>query len=246
MSDDKLGFLDAEAPAAPTPEPAPQAPEPEAKVEAAPQAEPEPQGDGRPRDPETGRFIPISALLDEREKRQAETRKREELEQQLQRYQQPQQPEYVPTDPSEIIQYALAEQQRIAFNERLNTSELMARQAHGEEIVSEAQQAFLSAVQQNPMLQQQLQGQIHPYDFVVKWHKQHKLMSEIGQDPEAWRKAEAEKIRQQVLAELQGQGVQPVQSSQQPPPSVVGRPAAAKAGSVPVGPGNAFDSIFRG
>ena len=112
--------------------------------------------------------------------------------------------------------------------------------------MSEAQQAFLAAVGQNPMLQQQLQGQIHPYDFVVKWHRQHKLMSEIGQDPEAWRKSEAEKIRAQVLAELQGQGVSPAPSSQQPPPSVVGRPAAARAGTVPVGGGNAFDNLFKG
>jgi len=242
MSDEKLNFLDAEEPATPAPEPS--APVIEAEKPAAP--EPEPQGDGRARDPETGRFVPISALLDERDKRQAETAKRIDLEAQLQRYQQPQQPEQIPTDPSGIIQYALAEQQRIAFNERLNTSELMARQAHGEDIVSEAQQAFLAAVGQNPMLQQQLQGQIHPYDFVVKWHKQHKLMSEIGQDPEAWRKSEAEKIRAQVLAELQGQGVSPAPSSQQPPPSVVGRPAAARAGTVPTGPGNAFDNLFRG
>ena len=231
MSDEKLNFLDAEEPAPVTTEATPQPAAPEPAAQAA---------------PETGRFVPISALLDERDKRQAETAKRIDLEAQLQRYQQPQQPEYVPTDPSGIIQYALAEQQRVAFNERLNTSELMARQAHGEDIVSEAQQAFLSAVGQNPMLQQQLQGQIHPYDFVVRWHRQHKLMSEIGQDPEAWRKSEAEKIRQQVLAELQGQGVQPAQSSQQPPPSVVGRPAAARAGTVPIGPGNAFDSIFKG
>jgi hypothetical protein len=242
MSDEKLNFLDAEEPATPAPEPS--APVIEAEKPAAP--EPEPQGEARARDPETGRFVPISALLDERDKRQAETAKRVELEAQLQRYQQPQQPEQIPTDPSGIIQYALAEQQRIAFNERLNTSELMARQAHGEDIVSEAQQAFLAAVGQNPMLQQQLQGQIHPYDFVVKWHKQHKLMSEIGQDPEAWRKTEAEKIRAQVLAELQGQGVQPAPSSQQPPPSVVGRPAAARAGTVPVGGGNAFDNLFKG
>jgi hypothetical protein len=243
MSDEKLNFLDeADEPAAAAPEPS--APVMEAEKPAAP--EPEPQSDGRARDPETGRFVPISALLDERDKRQAETAKRVELEAQLQRYQQPQQPEQIPTDPSGIIQYALAEQQRIAFNERLNTSELMARQAHGEDIVSEAQQAFLAAVGQNPMLQQQLQGQIHPYDFVVKWHRQHKLMSEIGQDPEAWRKSEAEKIRAQVLAELQGQGVQPAPSSQQPPPSVVGRPAAARAGTVPVGGGNAFDNLFKG
>ena len=242
MSDEKLNFLDAEEPATPAPEATPQVIE--AEKPAAP--EPEPQGDGRARDPETGRFVPISALLDERDKRQAETAKRIDLEAQLQRYQQPQQPEQIPTDPSGIIQYALAEQQRIAFNERLNTSELMARQAHGEDIVSEAQQAFLAAVGQNPMLQQQLQGQIHPYDFVVKWHKQHKLMSEIGQDPEAWRKSEAEKIRAQVLAELQGQGVSPAPSSQQPPPSVVGRPAAARAGTVPLGGGNAFDNLFKG
>ena len=111
MSDEKLNFLDAEEPAPVTTEatPQPAAPEPA----AAP--EPEPQGDARARDPETGRFVPISALLDERDKRQAETAKRIDLEAQLQRYQQPQQPEQVPTDPSGIIQYALAEQQRIAF-----------------------------------------------------------------------------------------------------------------------------------
>jgi hypothetical protein len=88
MSDEKLNFLDAEEPATPAPEPS--APVIEAEKPAAP--EPEPQGDGRARDPETGRFVPISALLDERDKRQAETAKRVELEAQLQRYQQPQQP----------------------------------------------------------------------------------------------------------------------------------------------------------
>jgi len=243
MSDEKLNFLD-QSEATPSPEPAPA--EPVAEVT---QPEAEPSTDGRPRDPETGRFVPIGALLDEREKRQSETRKREELEQQLQRYQQ-QQPEeeYVPQDPREIIQLALAEQQRVAFNERLNMSEIMARQAHGDEAVANAQKAFIEASARDPNLGQQLQGQVHPYDWVIKWHKQHQLMSEIGQDPEAWRKAEAEKIRQQVLAELQGQGIAPSssQSSQQPPPSVVGRPAAAKAGSIPMGPGLAFDSLFKG
>ena len=238
MSDEKLDFLDAEEPAAVAPGATPQT------VEAAPPAapEPEPQGDARARDPETGRFVPISALLDERDKRQAETRKREDLEAQLQRYQQPQQPEQVPTDPNGIIQYALAEMQRLNFNERLNTSQTLAEQTFSKDAVKEAQQAFLAAANQNPFLQQELQGQLHPYEYVVKWHQQQKLMNEIGQDPDAYRR----RVREEVLEELRGQGVQPNRSSQQPPPSVVGRPAAARAGSVPVGPGNAFDNLFRG
>ena len=239
MSDEKLAFLE-QPEAAPSPEPAPAEPVAEAKPQE--QAEPSTSVDDRPRDPETGRFVPIGALLDEREKRQAETRKREELEQQLQRYQQPEQEEYVPTDPREIIQFTLAEQQRVAFNERLNMSELMARQAHGDDTVAAAQKAFIEASARDPNLGSQLQGQVHPYDFVIKWHKQHQLMSEIGQDPEAYK----EKVRQQLLQELQAQGVSPSQASQQPPPSVVGRPAAAKAGFVPSGPGQAFDSLFKG
>ena len=242
MSDDKLAFLDE-----PEAE-APQAPEPVAQVEPAKpevEAEAEPSTDGRPRDPETGRFVPISALLDERDKRQATTRELEETRKLLQQYQQPQE-QQLPDDPRELVQMAVADVYRQSFDQKLNTSELLARTSHGDQTVTEAQQAYLQAMQSNPQLAEALHRELHPYDYVVKWHKQNKLINEIGADPEAWRKAEAEKIRQQVLAELQGQGVSPAQSSQQPPPSVVGRPAAAKAGTVPVGPGNAFEQLFKG
>lgn len=240
MSDDKLAFLD-EPTVEPTPEPAPAAPEVAAQPEPAAE-----QTDDRPRDPDTGRFVPISALLDERDKRQATTRKLEEAESELQRLRQPEQPIEMPTDPREMVQTLVAEQQRLAFDERLNVSEMLARQTFGDDIVTAAQQAYRVAKQANPALHQALQEQLHPYKYVVEWHKQQKLLSEIGTDPEAWRKAETEKIRAAVLAELQGGGVQPpAQSSQQPPPSVVGRPAAAKTGTVPTGPGNAFDQTFR-
>ena len=239
MSDEKLSFLDQPKDEAPSSEPAPAEPAAEVKSEAADTST------ERPRDPETGRFVPITALLDEREKRQAETRRREELEQQLQRYQQPQE-EYIPQDPRELLQITLEQQQKVAFNERLNMSEIMARQAHGDDAVAAAQRAFLEASQQNPALGEQLQGQVHPYDFVMRWHKQHQLMSEIGQDPDAWRKAETERIRQQVLAELSGKGVspQPSRSSQQPPPSIVNNPSSGRADSIPVGPGYAFEGLF--
>ena len=241
MSDDKLAFLD-EPTTEQTPEPAIAAPEVTAPVEA----QPEPEGD-RARDPETGRFIPLTVLLDERDKRRDQNREMEELKQKLQKYEQPSdQPHEMPTDPREMVQTLVAEQQRMAFDERLNVSEMLARQTFGDDIVTAAQQAYRVAKQANPALQQALQEQLHPYKYVVEWHKQQKLLSEIGTDPEAWRKAETEKIRAAVLAELQGGGVPPpAQSSQQPPPSVVGRPAAAKTGTVPTGPGNAFDQTFR-
>lgn len=243
MSEEKLSFLNTPAPE-PEPEPA------EAVTEEAPQdagATPEPEAEApRARDPDTGRFIPIAAVLDERDKRQAAERRAQELEQRLSQYTQ-QQEEYVPTDPREIIQYTLAEQQKIAFNERLNISELMARQAYGDDEVTAAQQAFMEASQSDPNLAAQLQGQVHPYDWVLRWHKSYRLMSEIAPDPEAWRSAERERLRQELLQEIQGTAQRPASSkpSQQPPPSVVSLPSSGRAGQTPTGPGLAFEGLFR-
>jgi hypothetical protein len=161
-------------------------------------------------------------LLDEREKRQAAQRQAEELQRKLAQIEAQQAKPPVPDfyeDPEGRISQAL-------WNERLNTSELVARSAHGSEKVDAAREAFLAAAQQNPALQLELRGSQHPYDFVVNWHKRTRALSEIGDDPDAFRARLQEEIRQQVLAELaQAQPQKPAAT----PPSLASAPSAGGA-----------------
>jgi len=133
-------------------------------------------------------------------KAQDETRKRQRLEQDLalerQRYAeaqrqlmefQAQKAPDIQTDPQGHLQYVRMQEAQSRFNEKLNLSERYARKVLGDELVSEAQHAFMSAAQRDPILQAQLAREEDPYGFVVKWHKREKLLAEIGDDPEAYR-----------------------------------------------------------
>ena len=127
--------------------------------------------------------------------------------------------------------------------QRLDTSEMIVRGQAGDEVVDAAQQAFLEARQNDPSLQQKFDSQKHPYAWLMSWHKQHQIMSEIGTDPEAWRNAQLEKLRAELLQSQKTPAAvaQPSAPSQQPPPSLAAQPAARHAPTPHVGPGNAFD-----
>lgn len=244
MSNDPLSFLDASdaeevAPAA------------EAVVEPVKVENPEPAqstapAPAQPRD-EKGRFVPISALLDERDKRKAmEERVRQYESQQI-----PEEPPHYPADPRELFGYVEDMIEERLFDATLNQSEAIARRNHGDDIVNEAQAAYRQAMDANPHLFAELRGQADPYEHVVRWHKQQKAFSEIGKDPDAWAEAQRQRIREELLAELQGRPVSSAASASShtstPPRSVVGKPAAAKVDSnlAHIGPGSAFDDAFR-
>lgn len=229
MSDGKeLAFLEETQPEAP--EPVQEvAPEPE-----PPEATGEPPAEPPAAQEDSNRPVPITALLDEREKRQEAQRKAEEaerrakdLEQRLAAMQQPQPTVDFKDNPQAVIEHRL-------LNERLNTSEIVAAQAHGQDVVEAAKQAFVEAARKDPLLLQQAHRQTHPYDFVVKWHKQQSLLSQIGNDPDAW-------INAQVEARLQERLAQPP-APKAPPPSMARAPAA---GGESIKPGNAFDALFQ-
>lgn len=196
-----------------------QAPDPEGKgVETAPPAEPE----------EKPQSIPISALLDEREKRQAAERREQEYQRRIQQYEQQQsQPKQDFFDnPEQAIAQLRAQFQHALWNERVSMSELMTRQAHGDEIVSKATDAFMEAARSNPALAMDLQRQANPYGFVVNWHKQQSMLADIGTDPAAYR----ERIRAELMAEMQAQQPAPVQTTKPTIPRSMA--AAPSAGSV--------------
>jgi hypothetical protein len=100
---------------------------------------------------------------------------------------------------------------------------MIASEKHGQQAVSQAFQDLKSRVGANPVgmqatYQRIMQSQ-HPYGELVKWHKEQAALSTYGDDPEAWRTSEREKMKAELLAEMQGGQPQVKQQAQQAMPS---------------------------
>lgn len=183
---------------------------------------------------EETKHIPISALLDEREKRQAATRELEELRRQMAAQQQQQkQPDFY-EDPESRLRAERSQVQQMLWNERLNTSEIVARNAFGDDAVNEAQQAFLAESRNNPTLYMELQRQANPYGYVVQWHKRQSVLTKLGDDPDAYIQAEV----QRRLQELQA-----APKPAAPPASLAAAPAAGTGQKLAK---SGFDALFGG
>jgi hypothetical protein len=114
-----------------------------------------------------------------------------------------------------------------------NFSRMIASDKHGEETVNKAYQDLQSRVNSNPAAMQAtylriMQSQ-HPYGELVKWHKEQSALSTYGDDPEAWRNSERERIKAELLAEIQGgQQQQAAAPQQQVPQNMPSSFAAAR------------------
>lgn len=206
-------------------------PEPEKGEEAAP-----------PAAQTEAHHIPVTALLDEREKRQSAQREAEEARQRLKEMEArlrdletpKQKPDFYSDPEAALAQREQVFEQRL-WDQKLNLSETMAAEKHGAEVVEAAKQAFIAEVQQNPSIYGQLKQQNHPYDFVVNWHKRQQFLNEV-QDPEAWKAQQLEALRAQLAAEA----AQPPKPKL-PPASLANAPSAGGEAKTP---GTAFDSVF--
>lgn len=248
MERDQLEFLEnkeaEEVDAAPVEQAAP-AEEPEAPKGEEPQAEPAPSAPPAP-EPEPTR-VPITAMLDEREKRQAAERELQELRRwkeqlEAQQRQQQQKPVDIYEDPEGFVRQTQASVQFALWNERLNMSEALARDKFGDETVEAARQAFEQAVQSNPALYAEMRQNPNPYGYVVNWHKKQSVLSEIGSDPDKWKQSQIEALREQVRQELLAQA-QPSPKPTAPPPSLSKAPSR---GNDAIAPGSTFDTMFPG
>lgn len=238
------------------------APEPEATTEQAeapaPEAEAEPEpteGTGEteaaPPAAEKGKdqHVPITALRDEREKRQREQARAEAAERKLQEFQRwrehqeaaRQQPQIDPVlEPEKALAHVQQQFQEQLWNERCQISEVMARQAVGEEAVEAAKAAFLEEAQRNPALGMEIRNQAHPYDFVVKWHKRQQAMAEIGEDPDAYRARLREEVMRELAQQTPQTAPQPSTRTPAPPRSLSSAPAAGGDTQ----PGDVFQELF--
>lgn len=91
--------------------------------------------------------------------------------------------------------------QKALQNARLDMSEDMARTSHGDAIVDAAFAAFQEKL--DPTLHASIMASRSPWNEVVKWHKRQTVMSEIGDDPSAWKEQQRAAIRAELQEESQ-------------------------------------------
>ncbi len=216
-----------------------------AKPDAPKEPTPEQQPSLKARD-DIGRFtpqMPVSAHTAEREKWQektaTETRLREEaerraddyrrrsdeqaqrleaVERRMQAAQNPPQPPPDPlVDPEGAFRYQQNEFQQQMLNERLNTSEMLTRAKHGDQIVDEALNAAKRAGAIGHFIKQP-----NCYAALVTWYADQKVRAEVGTDLNAYRDKLKTSMRQEILDELKKGAVQG-----QPPPHFPGSLADA-------------------
>lgn len=240
------GKQPAEPQAAPEParEPEPQAAEPE-----APKGEPqEPaaadSGTGEPPSPGNEKNVPLAALEAERKQRQDWKEKAIRADEQAKQLQAQlealkQAPQQQPSGPPREMTA-----QEIAHNAAFNMSEVMARRDHPD--MEEKLAAFEAAVKQNPALQAELMRQQHPWEFAYQQGKRMLAMQEIGDDPTAFR----ERVRQELMAEIQAQPQTPQPAEAHAPTAALptslatARSAAGRSADAYTGP-TPFEDLFK-
>lgn len=209
-----------------------QAPEPQA--EEQPKGEPAPQEQAAPPAAvEETKHIPISALLDERDKRKAAMAEAEALRAKIAEYEAKAapKPDFF-ADPEAALNAAQQAAMAAAYNTKLETSRFLAEKDFGAETVNEAYAFF----DQNPHLTAQFRNAPSPYHAAVETYRKIKAMQEIGDDPQAYRARIEEEVRQRLLAEMQSQP-----KPNAPPPSMAAAPGTG-AGKAPTASG--FDALF--
>lgn len=240
----------------------------EQPVAEAPQAEPESKEVIQGRDPRTGKFVPVSELVEERRKlkgeRDTEARLRKEAEDRAseyqakveayeralaatqQRQQQPrQEAEPAPNpdeDPVGYLQHQIASMQHRMVADRVLASEERAVEAFGEAPVREAEQMAIRGGLINRILAQR-----DPYKSLMQWHRNVKQQQEVGGDLGAYRERIEKEAREKVLAEIRAQGmpsVQTVSAAPQKFPASLASATAAGGDSSKETPESMFNDVF--
>ncbi len=173
---------------------------PKSQSEEAVEAAPEPSVQAEPQAEKVDHRIPLTELLNEREKRQTEQRQREALQRELetlrQQLQPQKQPDPVPdqfANPEAYNQYweqRIAEQQQSVDqrfkNQEANFSLRLAHMQHGE-LFESAYQAMMDAAEKGDRTAAQaVANSPDPGQTLVNWYKREQVISQVGTDPEAY------------------------------------------------------------
>lgn len=230
------------------PEPPVVEPKPPVAEQPAP-AEPVPTEPATPTEPPVGDvtvkapqpdpgFVPIAALLDARDKAKALETELNQL-----RAKQPQVQEPDPMeDPEGYAAFQRSFTQQVALNTKLDLSEDMARERHGDDLVEQAKAWAVQRFAQSPSYQAEVLAQRNPYAYVVAEYQRTEALKKIG-DPSridaflAWEQAQ-QQLQQQPVAPA----APPNPPSAIPPRSLASAPSA---GSVMDDPAQTDEEAFN-
>jgi hypothetical protein len=247
---DNLEFLDAGEPAngevAPTPQaeaPSETVTEATAETPVAPETEQKgptrgPDGKFAKKEAEEPVMVPLKALHETRDEVRSLKAQLDALNR-PQTQQQPQVPDMF-EDPEGYQAHLANQVQQTIFNQTLNISEEMTRQAVGGELVDQATEWARQVFSVNPAAHQIFASQRNPYGWLVSEYQRQLAMSQIGTDP---------KQIEAFLAWQQAQKAQPAATPQpqpqRPTGSIATAVSAGGAQHTAMGPGVAFDNVIR-
>jgi hypothetical protein len=217
-----------EAPAEETPleltEEAPPAPAETPAEPAQPEARPEPQN------------VPITALLDERDKRKA-------LETELAQFRAQQQPQQAPDmfeDPDGYAAYQDRKVQAALYDTNLRWSERVATVEHGAETVGQAKEWGLARCDADPYFNAKVAASPDPVGFVVSEWKREQVASQVT--PEELTQFQAWKAAQAAI-----QNPPPPSAAETPPPRTIpprSLASAPSAGGIATEPEQSDEEMF--
>lgn len=231
--------------------PVEEAPVEEVQQEPEPESEPAPEVVEAPAPEPEARHVPITALLDERDKRKELERRLAEFEAKQQV--QPQQTE-IPDPYDDPAGFAAHQQKQVEqqiVGVRFEMSDRFARQAHGDETVQGAIDWAMERAQKNPAFAQEYMANPDPIEWIVQQHKRDAMLSDIGDSPDDWFEREAAKRgyakpsanASAVVADAAPKQV--VQPAKVPPRSLANQGGAVSdIRHVATGPTAAVDSLF--
>lgn len=155
----------------------------EVVAEVIPEPKPEPQ------------HVPITALLDERDKRKG-------LEQELERLRAAQQPAQAPAvpdmfeDPDGFAAYQDQKVQAALYSQNLAFSERMAKKEYGTEVFEQAKAWAYARCDADPMFNAKVAASPDPYEFAISEWKREQIVSKVSPDDfaqfEAWKAAQSQ------------------------------------------------------
>jgi hypothetical protein len=187
--------------------------------------------------------VPLSSLLDEREKRQAAERRAAQYEDRQREAQQRQAQQQLPPD---------VQMQQALYQQNLRSSRRFAEREYGKDTIATVHDWAVARCDADPAFNQQMQSSDDPYEAAHQAYQREQVLTKVQPgdlaDYEAWKASRAgqgQPSAQPAAAPASATSSQP--ASLRPPVSLASQPNAGGSGrpETPVGPGAAHASLFQ-
>ncbi len=173
--------------------------------------------------------VPISALLDERDKRQAERARADGLENQIAAMRAQAQPAE-PLEPHEAVKQAL-------YAQNLRASRRFAEREYGKDQIASVHDWAAQQCDQDPQFNQRMRGAEDPYEDACQAFNREQVLRTVKPGDLAafnsWREAQASQV------------AVPQAAAKAPPRTLANAPGNGGPGRSPIGPGQAFAAVIR-